>query len=62
VRPSSRRAGSLAAARAVKAPTPRRRFLEYADEYRYVWADLQRIVVVAVVLIALLVALSFFVQ
>jgi hypothetical protein len=43
-------------------PAPRRRFSEYAEEYGYVWADLQRIVVVAVVLIALLIALAFVVQ
>jgi hypothetical protein len=40
----------------------RRRYYEYAEEYAYVRSDLQRILVVAVVLILLLVALSFFLQ
>lgn len=45
-----------------KLPPTRRRYSEYAVEYAYVWADLRRICIVAGVLIALLVALSFVLQ
>ena len=41
---------------------PRRRYAEYADEYRYVWADLRRIAVVAGGLLVLLIVLSFFIR
>ncbi len=61
-RPVGRRAAAAASARLAKTVAPRRRFHEYAEEYQYIWADLQRIVVVAGVLIALLVVLSFFIQ
>jgi len=56
---AARRGSALRAAR--PAPT-RRRYQEYAAEYQYVWSDLRRILIVAVVLIALLVGLSFFLQ
>jgi hypothetical protein len=59
--PASRRAGAGGRAAAKPAPV-RRRYSEYAAEYSYVWADLRRIFIVAVVLIALLVVASFFVQ
>ena len=45
-----------------KLPPARRRYQEYAAEYAYVWADLRRICIVAGVLIALLVVLSFVLQ
>jgi hypothetical protein len=56
---AARRGRGLAAA---KAPPVRRRYSEYGTEYAYVWADLRRIFVVAAVLIALLVVLSFVIQ
>jgi hypothetical protein len=56
---SARTAAGRGAARPVVA---RRRYFEYATEYAYVSADLRRIALVAVVLIALLVALSFVIQ
>jgi hypothetical protein len=40
-------------------PVVRRRYSEYAEEYKYVWADLRRIVVVAGILIVLLIVLEF---
>jgi len=41
-------------------PAPvRRRYREYGADYQYVWNDLHRIVIVALVLIVLLVVLSF---
>lgn len=42
-----------------RTPVVRRRYSEYAEEYGYVWSDLRRIVVVAGILIALLIALAF---
>jgi hypothetical protein len=52
-----------AAARSAAKPAPtRRRYSEYAAEYAYVWSDLRRIVIVAGLLIALLVILSFVLQ
>ena len=48
--------------RTARAAPVRRRYSEYAEEYQYIWADLRRIMLVAGVLIALLVILSFFVQ
>jgi hypothetical protein len=51
------------AGRSTGRPAPvRKRYAEYGDEYQYVWADLRRILIVSSLLIALLVALSFFVQ
>lgn len=47
------------AARAARPVVVRRRYHEYGAEYGYVWTDLRRILIVAVVLIALLVILSF---
>jgi hypothetical protein len=47
---------------AARAPRPvvvRRRYHEYGDEYGYIWTDLRRIVIVAAVLIALLIVMSF---
>jgi hypothetical protein len=44
---------------ATRAPIVRRRYAEYAEEYRYVWSDLRRIVIVAGILIALLIVLAF---
>jgi hypothetical protein len=62
-RPLGRRGGPAVGSRlGAKAPAPRRRYQEYAEEYGYVWADLRRIVLVAGVLIALLVVLSFYIQ
>src|SRR5215204_2384719 len=55
----ARRSATHPAART--APT-RRRYSEYAAEYAYIWTDLQRILIVAGVLIVLLITLSFFVQ
>jgi hypothetical protein len=55
------RRGTAARPAARPAPT-RRRYSEYATEYAYIWTDLQRILVVAGVLVVLLIALSFFVQ
>ena len=53
-------AGRRAVSRPVgKLPPARRRYSEYAAEYAYVKADLHRILIVAGILIALLVALSF---
>ena len=46
----------------LKTAVPRRRYTEYAAEYSYVSSDLRRILLVAGVLIALLVALSFVIQ
>jgi hypothetical protein len=49
-----------ATARPAMRPAPvRRRYREYAAEYQYVWTDLRRILIVAVILIVLLVVLSF---
>jgi hypothetical protein len=57
---AARRGSAL---RAATRPAPvRRRYQEYAAEYQYVWNDLRRILIVAGVLIALLVVLSFFLQ
>jgi hypothetical protein len=57
------RRAATGAGRASARPAPvRRRYSEYASEYAYVWADLRRIFIVAVVLIALLVVASFFIQ
>jgi hypothetical protein len=57
---AARRGSAL---RAAARPAPvRRRYQEYTAEYQYVWNDLRRILIVAVVLIALLVALSIFLQ
>ncbi len=53
---------SAAVRTAARPVAPRRRYSEYGAEYAYVAADLQRIVVVAVVLTALLIGLSFFIQ
>ena len=58
-RPAARRATGRTAGRPA---APRRRYHEYAAEYAYVWADLQRILVVAGVLIVLLIVLSFYLQ
>jgi hypothetical protein len=58
-RPAARRAGTRPTARPV--PT-RRRYHEYGAEYAYVWVDLQRILIVAGVLIVLLIVLSFYLQ
>jgi hypothetical protein len=62
----ARRAGSsgrsAAARTATRTPVPRRRYFEYTAEYAYVSADLRRIALVAVLLIALLVVLSFVIQ
>ena len=58
----ARRAGAGAGRAAAKPSVPRRRYAEYAEEYAYVWSDLRRIVLVAGVLIALLIAASFFIQ
>ena len=59
IAPAARRGVSGRTAR----PVPvRRRYSEYAEEYRYIWADLRRIAVVAGVLIFLLIVLSFFIQ
>jgi hypothetical protein len=55
-------ARSSAARTGTRTPVPRRRYFEYAAEYAYVLADLRRIALVAVLLIALLVVLSFVVQ
>ena len=41
---------------------PRRTFASYADEYRYVVRDLQRVVVVAGGLLLALIVLSFFIS
>ena len=44
-------------------PAPvRRRYAEYAEEYKYIWADLRRIFIVAGVLIALLIVAAFFIE
>jgi hypothetical protein len=59
---AARRAGTGAGRTAAKPAVPRRRYAEYAAEYQYVWADLRRIVLVAGLLIALLIAASFFIQ
>jgi hypothetical protein len=47
------------AARAARPVVVKRRYHEYGAEYAYVWNDLRRILIVAVVLIALLVVMSF---
>lgn len=61
--PGGAAARRAAAARATAKPAPtRRRYHEYAAEYAYVSADLRRILIVAGVLIALLVVLSFVLQ
>jgi hypothetical protein len=58
--PARRGAAARAGVRAAGRPVVvRRRYSEYGSEYQYVWTDLRRIVVVAVVLIALLIVLSF---
>jgi hypothetical protein len=41
--------------------TTRRRYVEYAAEYAYVWADLRRVILVAGALLVLLIVLSFFI-
>lgn len=65
LRPATRRPGTLGRAGArqsARTAVVRRRYSEYAEEYKYVWADLQRIVIVAAILIALLVGLSFVIR
>jgi hypothetical protein len=58
--PARRGAAARAGVRAAGRPVVvRRRYSEYGEEYKYVWTDLRRILVVAVVLIALLIVLSF---
>jgi hypothetical protein len=59
---SGARGRSSAARAPVRTAAPRRPYSEYTEEYTYVSADLRRIALVAVVLIALLVVLSFVVQ
>jgi hypothetical protein len=65
---TSARSRTSAAARvsstrtASRLATPRRPYSEYTAEYAYVTADLHRIALVAVLLIALLIVLSFIVQ
>jgi hypothetical protein len=59
---AARRTGSGAGRASAKPAPVRRRYSEYAAEYQYVWADLQRILVVAGLLIVLLVVASFFIQ
>ena len=60
IAPAAARRG--ASGRTARPAPVRRRYSEYAEEYRYIWADLRRIAVVAGVLVALLIALSFFIQ
>src|SRR5690606_26968254 len=58
--PARRDAGT--GGRAGRAATVRRRYSEYAEEYQYIQADLHRIMIVAAILIAMLFALSFFIE
>ena len=61
-RAAARKPGTLGrggARTATRAPIVRRRYSEYAEEYGYVWNDLRRIVIVAGILVALLIALEF---
>jgi hypothetical protein len=51
--------GRSGARTAVRTPVVRRRYSEYTEEYKYVWNDLRRIVIVAGILIVLLIVLEF---
>jgi hypothetical protein len=53
-----RRGGGVGSA---SRPVARRRYADYAAEYRYVWGDLRRIALVAGGLLLLLIILSLFV-
>jgi hypothetical protein len=53
-----RRGGDVGSA---SRPVARRRYADYAAEYRYVWGDLRRIALVAGGLLLLLIVLSLFV-
>lgn len=61
-RPAARKPGTLGrsgARTATRTPVVRRRYSEYTEEYKYVWNDLRRIVIVAGILIVLLIVLEF---
>jgi hypothetical protein len=59
---TARRAGSVLGRTAAKPAVVRRRYAEYAEEYQHVWSDLQRVLLVAGVLVVLLVVASFFIE
>ena len=59
---ATRRAGAGTGRSAAKPAVVRRRYSEYAEEYQYVWSDLQRILVVAGILVVVLIVASFFIE
>jgi hypothetical protein len=62
---AARKPGTLGRASSrlgARPPVTRRRFSEYAEEYRYVWTDLRRVLVVAGGLALALIVLAVFID